>query len=455
MATSNQDTGSVNAAGSAASYATQPAGTVTGVSRLWTSGQAAPVVERSVSVVGASTDITTGITSVNAGVEATSAATVAAPSVTSTLGAAAGTVGTALAAASAVAIGGGAVMGLIKSVLGPWRIAPSVSLTVGGLPAMKQLSGLGALKQFANNITSGAKAGYKGLQAIEGKVLGTVISAVAGQGSSNPNAASTPVTTASNIVAASAIANVDTTKVNPYSTALIEDMVFCKVLSTATTSTVIYLAGNTGTSAGAVFWQVQQDFASTATGSYQSIFYSAKLLTDGLCGVSQTSGIMSLEDIIKSSSTSTFGSGVITMPSVGTFAGTLYYSDFINSSTVALANLIIAANTSTSTVAQITTLRSNLNLYTQNLSNRVNADINNQITYLTQMGNIGSVANAAKTLTEIRSNQPLDIINLYQSTINPALYNHINTLSILSYIDSSNTATAAAAVSVLTATTAT
>ena len=353
----------------------------------------------------------------------------------------------------AAAIGGGAVMGAIRAVLGPWRLAPSISLTIGGLPGMKQLSGLDALKQFVNTIAQGAKQGAHDYQVINGKLNNALLSIV-GLGPTPTNG--TPAS----------VIGVDSTKYNPYHIPLNNAWVGMSYFSTATTSTVIYLAGHTGTSVGSYWWNtVVPAFASTASNSLQSIFYSAELFTDALCGLSPSSGILTIETIVQDSlnnptsiitattvvpvgSTASSTSSIL-LPSLQTFAATMYYPNYINSATTALTNLLIDANTSTTTLAQLTADFSFLNSCTQILNNIVTTDLSYQTAYLNQGAQISNASNTANLLSQIRQTQTSGTIALYQNIIDPTQYQAINILSSINDLVSPNTATVQSALATL------
>jgi len=359
----------------------------------------------------------------------------------------------AAAAAPAIAIGAGAVLGVIKAVLGPWRLAPAFSLTLGGLPGMKQLSGLAAIKQFTSTIATAAKQSLQDYNKINNQLSNALLSII-GLGPKSTNG--TPAS----------VIGVDSTKYNPYHIPLNNAWVGMSYFSTATTSTVIYLAGHTGTSVGSYWWNtVAPAFASTLSNSLQSIFYSAELFTDALCGLSPGSGVLTIETIIQDNlnsptsiitattvlpagSTASSTSSIL-VPSLQTFAATMYFPNYINSATTALTNLLIDANTSTTTLAQLTADFSFLNSCTQILNNIVTTDLSYQTAYLNQGAQISNAGNTANLLSQIRQTQPSGTTALYQSIIDPTQYQAINVLASINDLASPNTATVQAALATL------
>jgi hypothetical protein len=390
-------------------------------------------------------DLTTGAF-IPAGVasEATicTAAAYAAPAASAAVAGLA-TVGLYAGIALAATVGVGALLGILKTVLGPFRLAPSTTVTLGGLPAMKQLSWSGALKQLESNIVGGVKQALNIVGSLP-KELAHVSTSIeklfgGGSGGSGASAVLGSVATAGTSTA--------TTRVNPFGVVLSNNVAGCNYFSTATTSTIIYLAGHTGTSVGS-YWlnTIQPALASTASNGYQSIFFTAKVFTDALCSVPNPvslGNVLTIEEIILDAATATTVSqsiGIIT-PSLETFAGTLYNPNYINSASFALLQLIVDANTSTTTLSQLQQDKLNLDLMTNNLLNQVVSDLTNQSKYINHSSQISSLSVAASTYNTIKNSQSNYVATMYAATINPVHLEAITTLSSLQDLTSPNTAT--------------
>ena len=346
---------------------------------------------------------------------------------------AAGAIGTGISGLGTIA-NVGLVIALLKVALGPYRMAPDNKLTIGGLPGVKQLSGIGALKM--------AIAIFASVNIF--KAAAEFIKKVADEFHSHADPASSTGVSANTTSA-------DVTKFNPVSDALSNSIGALQVFSTATNTATLYLAGNTGTSVGNLWWTTKPSLASTATGSYQSIFYSTKLFTDGLCGVTTGDGVMPIEQILdaiangpKEGLTTTATSSII-IPSLETFANTLYNPVYINSATTTLVTLITLANTSTTTQSQLQTAITQFNTATQALSAALTRDITNQTNYVIQTSNVSTLMQSVQIYNNIQNNHSVEVVNFYKSTLNPAMVDTIDGMSTLQDLTSVNTETVYAA----------
>jgi hypothetical protein len=368
---------------------------------------------------------------------------------------AAGAAAVGAAAASAVAIGAGvslaagAVMGILKTVLGPWRLAPELSFKLGGLPGMKQLSGISALKMVGSNLADGLKQAAAIDKNLNAKSLSIAQKLANGL---NKGGASPPSISDANLSVVT-----DNSRVNPYYTGLYNNIAALQYFSTSTSATT-YLSWPAITTTNVVsglWYNIQKDFASTGTGSYQSIFFTAKYFTDGLSGLNPSSGIMTVEQVLSAVTTSTDSITNVLVPSstVESLAGSFFDPDYINSCTVALATVINDASTSTTTLEKLTADRALLNTYTQNLLNRITSDATNQAGYLHISSQISSILNTANNYNAIKNSQSASNFNIYQSTIASNTYDTISLLSTIQDLQSANTATVQASIKYLSTTT--
>jgi len=418
--TGNSAVGGAGVAGGAGTYAAAGGGTA---------AIAAPVV-----------DLTTGAF-IPAGVASGAATCTAAANAgaAASLGAGAATIGLAAGIALAATVGFGALIGVLKTVLGPYRLASSISLSIGGLPTMKQLSWAGALKQLEGNIAGGVKQAFQLIGSLPGSLikdlnnLGKKLSAGGG------------VASGLNILSTSTAS----TRINPFGDILYNDQNACAYFSTATSATTYLSYVTATTEVGALWYDIQQNMASTASGSYQSIFFTAKIFTDQLCSVPTSVSlgpIMTIEEIIKDSqqvSSSSFSSVILATPppSLENFASTLYYPYYINSATSALASVIAGASTSTTTYAILKSSKDDLDLYTTNLLNQITSDITNQSNYMNQGSQVNNITVAANTYNSIKNSESNYVTTLYQSTIHPGAFDTINLLSSIQDLSSANTQT--------------
>jgi len=359
------------------------------------------------------------------------------------------------AAAGAVAIGAGvslaagAVMGILKTVLGPWRLAPELSFKLGGLPGMKQLSGLSALKMVGSNLADGLKQAAAIDKNLANKALAIAnkISSAFDKGGSAP----------ASIGDANLSVVTDHSRVNPYYTGLYNNIAALQYFSSSTSATT-YLSWPAITTTNAVsglWYDIQQDFASTSTGSYQSIFFTAKYFTDGLSGLNPSSGIMTVEDVLSAVTTSTdpITNALVPSSTVESLAGSFFDPNYINSCTIALATVINDASTSTTTLEKLTADRALLNTYTQNLISRITSDATNQASYLHLSSKISSILNTVNNYNAIKNSQSSSNFNIYQSTIATNTYDTISLLSTIQDLQSANTATVQAAIKTLSTST--
>jgi len=348
-------------------------------------------------------------------------------------GVSAGAIGAGLGALGTVA-SIGTVIALLKVALGPYRMAPDNKLTIGGLPGVKQLSGKDALKM--------AIAIFASVNIF--KAAAEFIKKVADKFHSHADPASSTGVSANTTSA-------DVTKFNPASTTLLNSIGALQVFSTATNTATLYLAGNTGTSVGNLWWNTKPSLASTATGSYQSIFYSTKLFTDGLCGVTTSDGVIPIEQILDAIATgpkegiTTTATSSIIIPSLETFANVLYNPVYINSATTTLVTLITLANTSTTTQSQLQTAITQFNTATQALSAALTRDITNQTNYVKQTSNVSALMQSVQIYNNIQNNHSVEVVNFYKSTLNPAMVDTIDGMSTLQDLTSVNTETVYAA----------
>jgi hypothetical protein len=221
----------------------------------------------------------------------------------------------------------------------------------------------------------------------------------------------------------------------------------CITNSTATSAT-IYLSGFTATtSVGLAWWNFQNNMASTATGSYQSVFYTTKYFTDALSGTALSAGLMSLDDILDAMKTvTTETADLVITPSISTMAGTLQDANYINSATTAFATIINDANNSSTTYIELTNEINSFETYLSKLVERIDTDTTNQALFITQANHLSAITNAATALNNIRDNHTGDVYELYRATLNPTLLSAIEGVAALKDLNSSNTATVAQAV---------
>jgi hypothetical protein len=333
----------------------------------------------------------------------------------------------------------GVVIGLIKIVLGPFRLAASPSVTIDGKPSMKQLSFKEAFTAMGKEITTGIAITYAAYTAI----MATIWNWMKGPSGSAPT----------NINDANQDAMVDSTKYNPYRGSIQADLYAVTYYSTATTSTVLYLAGNTGTTVGAYWWStIAPALADTATNSISSVLYTALIVTDNMCGVDGSLNLMGLEDVIDASQQQIevaeslpLGAVPLNTPTLETFVGTIYNSGYLNSCTTALNTLFDHADTSTTTLLELQGDFALLNTATQNLSFRINDDVGNQAAFIYQSNRLTSLDERSLKLDKIQKNYSPDISSFYRTTVHPDALELVDNYILLKDLQSANTATQAAA----------
>jgi hypothetical protein len=340
---------------------------------------------------------------------------------------------TAAATTAAYIVGGfvvaGVVVGIVMGLIGLLRIGPDPNVTVDGAKSLKQLSGINALKQWLG--IAYIAAALAAIKKIETKIY-TSVGLL--DSPSSPSGAQ--------------LTNINNgTKINPAGPPLYNNAV---AILTYASSTATFWSTSTGTTVGHEWWQVSIALANTSTtGSYVATLLSVKNFTDEVTGVTAKTGMMTLEQIISASntttSTSTILSGIIT-PSVKDFAGTLFYQDYINSTTDAITSLLQASNTATTAPGQITTLKQKLDIYTQNLQDRLNLDLANQSKYLSQSAHLTNIVQTAQVLNSVQKTQSGEIYNLYKSTIHPNVLDTVQDVSTLIDVNSLDTATSQAAI---------
>lgn len=322
-------------------------------------------------------------------------------------------------------------IGIVKFFLSSlMRTAPSTSVSINGKPVMNQISwkeAFQALAKAAVSISIAAVA-FAAVKEIIKKTLDTLFPP------SNSNQAAAATT-------------IDTTRYNPYASVLNLTIESCITNSTATSAT-IYLSGFTATtSVGLAWWNFQNNMASTATGSYQSVFYTTKYFTDALSGTALSAGLMSLDDILDAMKTvTTETADLVITPSISTMAGTLQDANYINSATTAFATIINDANNSSTTYIELTNEINSFETYLSKLVERIDADTTNQALFITQANHLSAITNAATALNNIRDNHTGDVYELYRATLNPALLSAIEGVAALKDLNSSNTGTVAQAV---------
>lgn len=328
------------------------------------------------------------------------------------------------------------------SVIGMMRIAPDLSVSIGGKPAMHQLSFMGGVKAVL-------------------KIPGQIISGVVGVGADVLSRAKTFVNkvgegvgllavdhgnnNSSSFVAARSGSVQNSTKINPAGDALSYSLEILRRVGSANTSTVFWSTTTATTSVGAAWWTVQQNFLSTATNSYFDVLANTLLFTDGLSGVGGNTGVMTVEQIIQANPTgeevSTSSNYGLITPTVPAFASVLLYPSYINSATTSIYNLALAGNTPTTTVGDLTTLTIIANASITYLQQQLNSDASNQTKYLAQSSHVGNIMEAANTHNSIAAVAPAELLALYESTIHPNVLQHVQDLSTIMNLQSSNSAT--------------
>jgi hypothetical protein len=237
-------------------------------------------------------------------------------------------------------------------------------------------------------------------------------------------------------------------KYNPAGTTLYNNLVALSFYSTSTT-TLFWSTCTATTTTGTAWWGIQTLFASTSTNSYFGIISETLSYTDQLSGVVASNGIMTIQQLVGLANQEGITvnteipvtvDGIVT-PNIPNFAGTLYNPDYINSTTEILLDLLAAANTVTSTVSTFTSYKSKLDLYTSNLLWRVNTDLANQAAYLNQSKHLDNVFSAASLLSDVKLNQPDDIVQLYKSTIHPNIRDAVTNMSSVLDLQSVDKAT--------------
>jgi hypothetical protein len=412
--------------------------------------------------------------SIDAGVAATGPAVAAGSTAAAGAGVAgssAGTAGAAAQSASGYIQYWQAIMAAL-SVVGFARLEGQPDVTIDGEPATKKVGFIQAIK----NIVSGAINTIKNLpKTLLDNVKGigaTTEEAVAKVSSYTVGAIATAAAVAAYLqsssgsagstAAAASTISPGATLTNPAGTALGNNLAAIQFYATNTTTdwltntpALFWSTCTSTTVVGYEWWNIQQKFASTASGSYFQVLALAKGFTDALSGVSSSDGVMTIRQIIDAGSTSTgidyVATGVI-IPNVPDYAGTLYYPEYINSATTALANVILAGDTSTTTLIELRSVETILDNSIANLLVRITKDANNQAKYLSQVRHLENVMSVASVFNSIKVSQPSDIVALYESTINPGVKDAINKLNTMMDLQSNNTSTVIAALETIAAT---
>lgn len=334
----------------------------------------------------------------------------------------------------------GLVIGLIKLAMGPFRILAIPTVLVAGKPAMGQISSIDALKNMVKTVASGF-ATASVVIAFSRLLKNKVQDRLFGE-SSSPT---------SNINDASASGYKDNSRYNPYAPPLNQCLGYMIALSTSTSSSTVYMNYyNTATSTtGTTWWSFKNNMASTSTGSYRSIFYTARYFTDALSGVDSNGNVMSLDtilDITKQASTLTSEfSTMAVQPSLENFASAFSNSAYISDATISFLTVITDANTSTTTNAE---LQADIALFETRLAalaTQVDTNISNQAMFIAQSNQLTAVDNTARLLNTVRDNHSADVLELYKTTLHPDMKEIIEGVALKQDLESSNTATVAAA----------
>ena len=358
------------------------------------------------------------------------------------------------------------------SVIGFARLEGDSVVTIQGEPATKKIGFIQAIKNLVGDVISTIKNlpktlvdNVKGIGATTeeavAKVSGFATGAIATAVAVGAYLASSSGSAGSTAAAAGTISP-SATLTNPASVSLSNNLSAIQFYATNTTTdwltntpALFWSTCTSTTVVGYEWWNVQQKFASTASGSYFQVLALAKGFTDALSGVSSSDGVMTIRQIIDAGSTSTgidyVATGVI-IPNVPDYAGTLYYPEYINSATTALANVILAGDTSTTTLIELRSVETILDNSIANLLVRITKDANNQAKYLSQVRHLENVMSVASVFNSIKVSQPSDIVALYESTINPGVKDAINKLNTMMDLQSNNTSTVIAALETIAAT---
>ena len=340
------------------------------------------------------------------------------------------------------------------SVIGFARLVPDEQVTMNGEKTVSQIG----FFQAISKMISGAIGFVKSLATNPKKELEPVIGNIETAGISVTNAVA--ATGALLIAGAAFLASKSgsgTTNasasaatpaaiaVNPAADSLLNDMAAVDFYSTST-STLFWSTSTATTVQGGEWWGVQQYFSNTGSSSLIATLGLALGWTNQLAGTVSNSSAMTLQQIIEaqSASSGTVINGII-QPSVPEFAGTLYYPEYINSCTTLISTLITIADTATTLPSVIALQIPILETARANLYSRVNQDVFNQSQYLSQSNHLANLLNQATIYNNIKNNQPADIVDLYQSTINAKVLDSINAVSTLQDLTSFNNDTVIAA----------
>ena len=351
-----------------------------------------------------------------------------------------GSVGAAWTALLGVSAGtwatGALVVAAIKAAMGSFRLVPFATILVAGKPVMGQLSfGAG----FKNLLTSASLvvAAIQVVIEFEKLLIGKIKKKLSSQNG------------VTNINEATLSSYINNTRYNKFTESLDRSLDNLAYFSTATSSSTIYLNWNTSTAVGTSWWNFRNDMASTATGSYQSIFYTAKYFTDAISGVSPNGSIMSIDDILmvqSESSTATEAFGLTVEPTLDNFASTFKDATFIQNAVDSLTLVLEDANTSTTTQAILDADIAQFQTYIAALVNQIDLDVSNQARFISQANQLSTIENAARLLNTIRDNHSGDTFSLYRETLNPDLEEIVYGVSLKQRLLSSNTATVAATI---------
>ena len=326
------------------------------------------------------------------------------------------------------------------SVVGFARLVPDPQVTMNGEKTVSQIG----FFQAITNMAKGALAFAKGLITSPKTELEPIIGNIETVGISVTNAiAATGALLVAGAAflsarsgsgtpdAAATAATPNSIAINPAGDVLLNDMAAVLYYSTST-STLFWSTSTATTVQGGEWWQVQQYFANTSSNSLISTLGLAKGWTDQLAGTVSNSSVLNLQQIIEAQ-TAANGNAIngIIQPSIPAFAGTLYYSDFINSCTHLISTLINIADTSTTLPTVIAAQIPILETARSNLANIISTDVFNQSQYLSQSNHLANLMNQATIYNNIKNNQPADVVQLYQSTINPKVLDTINAVSTL------------------------
>ena len=358
------------------------------------------------------------------------------------------------------------------SMIGFARLEGDSVVSIQGEPATKKIGFIDAIKNLVSGIINTVKNlpktlvdNVKGIGATTeeavAKVSSYAVGALATAAAVGAYLSST-TGSASSTGAASTQLVQNATSVNPASTSLSNNLAAVQFYATNTstdwltnTPALFWSTCTSTTLVGYEWWNVQQKLASTATASYQDTLSLAIGFTDALCGITPNSGVMTIKQIIDAGSTSTnidYAATGIIIPNIPDYAGTLYYPDYINSATLALANIILLGDTATTTLVDLQNAEITLDNSMTQLYTRITTDANNQAKYLSQARHLENVMSAANVFNSIKVSQPSDIVALYESTINPGVKDAINKLNTMMDLQSNDTSTVLTALQTIAAT---